>query len=252
MSIDSLDLTGKGRYHPEMEAKDKIIVALDVNSPDKARFLIETLRPHVGCFKIGLELMTSLGAPQAVQLVHSLGGKVFFDGKFNDIPNTVGGAAKAVADLNVRMFDVHASGGIESMKAAVANKGKSLVLAVTVLTSLDEDAAQLIFGSSGKTKVLQFAHDAKNAGCDGIVCSPKELELLGKEKDLADLLKVTPGVRPEWAPAGDQKRVMTPAEAIKAGATLLVIGRPITEPPADVGTPADAVRKIAQEIAAVL
>lgn len=101
-------------------------------------------------------------------------------------------------------------------------------------------------------KVLQFARDAKIAGCDGIVCSPQELDLLGKQKELGDLLKVTPGVRPDWASAGDQKRTMTPAEAVKAGATSLVIGRPITKPPAGVGTSVDAAQKIANEIASVL
>lgn len=235
-----------------MKAKDRIIVALDVDSLDKAKSLVEELVPHVGCFKIGLELLTSVGAPKVVEFVHSLGGQIFFDGKFNDIPNTVGGASKAVAGLYVKMFDVHASAGIEAMMAAVANKGQSLVLAITVLTSIEENNAYLIFGGPSKAKVLQLARDAKLAGCDGIVCSPQELELLGKQKELGKLLKITPGVRPEWAAAGDQKRIMTPAEAIKAGANFLVIGRPITKPPAEIGTPVDAAKKIAEEILSVL
>src|SRR3989344_5123014 len=235
-----------------MEAKDRIIVALDVDSLDKAKSLVKILAPHVGCFKVGLELLTAVGAPKVVEFVHSLGGQVFYDGKFNDIPNTVGGAARAVAGLNVKMFNVHASAGIEAMMAAVSNKGQSLVLAVTVLTSLEENNAHLIFGGPSKAKVLQLTRDAKIAGCDGIICSPQELELLGKQKELGSLLKVTPGVRPEWAAAGDQKRIMTPAEAIKAGADYLVIGRPITKPPAEIGTPADAAKKIAEEISAVL
>ena len=235
-----------------MEAKDKIIVALDVDSLDKAKSLVESLAPHVWCFKIGLELLTAVGAPKVVEFIHSLGGQVFYDGKFDDIPNTVGGAAKAVAGLNVTMFNVHASAGIEAMMAAVANKGQSFVLAVTVLTSLEENNAHLIFGGPSKAKVLQLARDAKLAGCDGIICSPQELELLGKQKELSGLLKVTPGVRPEWAAAGDQKRIMTPGEAIKSGANYLVIGRPITKPPAEIGTPVDAAKKIAEEIALVL
>jgi len=227
-------------------------VALDVDSLDKAISLVKSLAPYVGCFKVGLELLMAVGAPQVVEFVHSLGGQVFLDGKLNDIPNTVGSAAKAVAWLNVKMFDVHASAGIEAMMAAVANKGQSLVLAVTVLTSLEENNAHLIFGAPSKAKVLQFARDAKLAGCDGIICSPQELELLGKQKELGSLLKVTPGVRPEWAAAGDQKRIMTPAEAIKAGANYLVIGRPITRPPAEIGSPVDAAKRIAEEIAGVL
>jgi orotidine-5'-phosphate decarboxylase len=232
--------------------KDRIIVALDVDSLDKARFLVEHLAPHVGCFKVGLELLTAVGAPQAVEFIHSLGGRVFLDGKFNDIPNTVAGAAKAAAKLGVKMLNVHASAGIEAMRAAVDNKGQSLVLAVTVLTSLGEDDVCHIFGSPIEDKVLQLARDAMIAGCDGIICSPQELKFLGEQRELDGLLKVTPGVRPLWAAAGDQKRIMTPGEAIKAGATALVIGRPITKPPPEIGSPADAAQKIVEEIASVL
>ncbi|MEK9130055.1 MAG: orotidine 5'-phosphate decarboxylase / HUMPS family protein [Patescibacteria group bacterium] len=164
----------------------------------------------------------------------------------------MGGAVKVVAGLNVKMFSVHASAGIEAMMVAVANKGQSLVFAVTVLTSLEENNAHLIFGCPRKVKVLQLARDAKVAGCDGIICSPQELEFLGKQKELASLLKVTPGVRPKWAVVDDQKYIMTPAEAIKAGATALVIGRPITKPPTEVGTPMDAVNNIVKEITSVL
>lgn len=235
-----------------MQAKDRIIVALDVDNLGKAMSLVESLAPYVGCFKVGLELVTAVGAPQVVEFVHSLGGQVFYDGKFDDIPNTIGGATKAVAGLNVKMLNVHASAGIEAMMAAVANKGQSLVLAVTVLTSLEENNAHLIFGGPSKAKVLQYARDAKLAGCDGVICSPQELELLGKQKELGNFMKVTPGVRPEWAAAGDQKRIMTPAEAIKAGATALVIGRPITKPPTEIGSPVDAAKRIAEEISAVL
>ncbi|MBF0465599.1 MAG: orotidine-5'-phosphate decarboxylase [Nitrospirae bacterium] len=235
-----------------MDVKDRIIVALDVDSLDKAKTLVESLAPYVGCFKVGLELLTAVGAPQVVEFVHSLGGQVFYDGKFNDIPNTIGSATKAVAGLNVRMFTVHASAGVEAMMSAVANKGTSLVLAVTVLTSLGESNAHLIFGGPYKAKVLQLARDACLAGCDGIICSPQELELLGLQKELNGLMTITPGVRPKWASAGDQKRIMTPSEAIKAGATALVIGRPITKPPTLVGSPVDAVKRIAEEISAVL
>ncbi|TSC94626.1 MAG: orotidine 5-phosphate decarboxylase orotate phosphoribosyltransferase [Parcubacteria group bacterium Licking1014_1] len=227
-----------------MEAKDRIIVALDVDSLDKAKSLVENLAPHVGCFKVGLELLTSVGAPKVVEFVHSLGGQVFYDGKFNDIPNTVGGAARAVAGLNVKMFNVHASAGIEAMMAAVANKGQSLVLAVTVLTSLEENNAHLIFGGPSKAKVLQLARDAKLAGCDGIICSPQELELLGKQKELGGLMKITPGIRSSDDPPDDQKRTLPPGEAIGKGANFLVIGRPITNAP----DPVEAAKKFAEEM----
>lgn len=234
-----------------MEIKEKIIVALDVDDFKKAKDLIESLIPHVGCFKIGLELISSVGGPQVVRFVHALNGEIFYDGKFNDIPNTVSKSSNAVGWLGVKMFNVHASAGIEAMEAAVAKKWKSLVLAVTVLTSLEENSAYLIFGAPTKAKVLQFARDAKIAGCDGIVCSPQELEFLGHYPELNGLLRVVPGIRPKWSVAGDQKRIMTPSDAIKTGANYLVIGRPITDPPKEVGTPVDAVKRIIEEIESV-
>jgi len=215
-----------------MDAKDRIIIALDVSSLEKAEALVKELAPLVGCFKVGLQLLTSVGTPKVVEFVHNLGGKVFLDGKFDDIPNTVGEASVAAVKLGVSMFNVHASAGIEAMMAAVkASRYNSQVgyhcrvIAVTVLTSLEENNAHLIFGAPSKAKVLQFARDAQIAGVDDIICSPQELELLGKQKELAGLGKITPGVRPIWASVGDQKRVMTPGEAILAGAKALVIGR---------------------------
>lgn len=231
-----------------MEAKERIVVALDVDSLDKALELVEELHPYVGYFKVGLELLTNEGAPKVVQAIKEAGGKIFYDGKFKDIPNTVAGASKAVAKLGVDMFNVHASGGVEMMKAAVDNKGESKVLAVTVLTSLSEEDAHSIYGAPSKGKVIEFARWAKIAGIDGLICSPQELQVLGKQKELDDLLRVTPGVRPEWAARGDQKRVMTPGEAVKAGADYLVIGRPITKPPSDIGNSIAAAKMIAEDI----
>ena len=232
----------------EKNAKDQIIVALDVDALEKAKPLIETLAPHVGCFKIGLEIMTSVGAPQAVGFIHRLGGQIFLDGKFNDIPNTVAAAAKAAANLKVKMFNVHASAGKESIRAAVENKGTALVLVVTVLTSLEDAESERIFGTIAQNKVLQFAHDAKEAGANGIICSARELEIIAQVPELKGLLKVTPGIRPSWAETNDQKRTFTPAEAVRAGATHLVIGRPISNPPRGIGGPIDAAKNIANEI----
>lgn len=231
-----------------MDPRDQIIVALDVSTLEAAKPLIETLSPYVSCFKVGLELITACGAPQVVKFVHGLGGQLFFDGKFDDIPNTIAAASKAVAAFKVKYFNIHASAGLESMKAAVAHKGLSQVLAVTVLTAISPEECQRIYGASPADKVLQMAIDAKEAGVDGLICSPQELMTLGKHAGLSGLLKVTPGVRPSWASKGDQKRVMTPREAIKAGATHLVIGRPITEPPAEIGSPLNAIKRILDEL----
>lgn len=230
------------------EVKDRIIVALDMSSLEKAEPLVYELTPYVGYFKVGLQLITSVGTPNAVKFLHGLHCKVFLDGKFCDIPNTVGEAAAEASSLRVAMFNVHASAGVKAMQAAVKNKKSSLVLAVTVLTSLDNDDALYIFGASIKTQVFQFALDAKEAGVDGLICSPQELEFLSQEKELDSLLKITPGVRPRWAATNDQKRIMTPGEAILAGADMVVIGRPITNPPQEIGTPAQAAQLIYEEI----
>ncbi len=231
-----------------MLLKDRIIVALDTPSLEATIPFIKQLSPYVSCFKIGLELMTSVGAPAAVRQIHDLGGSIFFDGKFNDIPNTIAGASRAVAALKVKMFDIHACTGVEGMRAAVENKGKSQVIAVTVLTSFEESGCQHVFGDTPQNKVLQFARDAKLAGVDGIVCSPQELKWLAQEPSLKGMTFITPGIRPTWAGKGDQKRILTPKEAIALGATHLVIGRPITQPPPEIGSPVDAVKAIWKEI----
>jgi len=235
-----------------MEAKERIIVALDVDNLDEARELVKELSPYVGYFKIGLELLIKEGAPKVVQAIKEVGGKIFYDGKFNDIPTIVAGASKTVAKLGVDFFSVHASSGKESVAKAVANKGNCQVLGVTVLTSISPEECLSIFGEKPGPKVLQFAQMLAEVGADGIICSPEELELLGQQPELAKLLKVTPGVRPLWAADGNQKRVMTPGEAIKAGANYLVIGRPITQPPAEIGDPVEAVKKITEEIIAAI
>lgn len=257
------------------EAKERIIVALDVDSLDKARSLVEDLAPHVGCFKVGLELITSVGGPQVVDFIHSLGGQVFYDGKFKDIPNTVAGASRAVAKLGVKMFNIHCLGGSAMMKAArqateevsqAQNKPQPLILGVTLLTSLSyedlvelgiydelniadpEELAQLKKERIERLAVNALAWLAQENGLDGVIASPQEIEAIRRYCQ-PEFLVVTPGIRPEWAVAGDQKRIMTPGKAIKAGADYLVIGRPITKPPEEIGTPVDAAKKIAEEIA---
>ena len=246
-----------------MEPKDRIIVALDVNGIDELRRAVTALAPHVGLFKIGLEAIMAFGVAKALNIVHCYspeGSKprVFLDGKFADIPNTVGAAAKAAMALSgsvlppkmptaeIGFIDVHASSGPDAVRAACANKGGAKVLAVTVLTSLGDDVCQRIFGRVAKDAVVDLATEAVLSGADGVICSPKELPLLS---DLT-CLKVTPGVRPAWAAAGDQKRVMTPVEAIRGGADYLVIGRPIVQAKEYGLTQVDAAKRIADEIAA--
>ena len=230
---------------------ERIIVALDVPTLEQALALVVQLSPYVGMFKVGLELATAEGAPQVVRAIKGRGGRVFLDLKYKDIPNTIAGASKAAAALGVDFFSVHASVGVAAMEAAVANKDRSLVLAVTVLTSLDVERCSHIFGDPPGFIVPTFAEDALEAGCDGIICSPQELELLKDEK-CRGLLKVVPGIRPAWAATGDQARFTTPAEAITAGADYLVIGRPITKPPEEIGTPVTAAHRIAAEIESAL
>jgi len=233
-------------------AKERIIFALDVDGEKNAMPLVGIIAMLVGIIKTGLELITSGEAPEVIRAIQSKGGQVFYDGKFDDIPNTVGKATKIAAGMGVKMINVHASAGKQSIIAAVKNKGRSLILGVTILTSIDETECRSIFGDTPGVKVVQFAHMLLEVGADGIICSPQELVLLGKYKEFDRMLKITPGVRPAWAAANDQKRVMTPGEAIKAGATHLVIGRPISSPPEGIGTPADAAYLIAKEIAEAL
>lgn len=248
------------------EARGRIIVALDVSDPERALQLVGEVAPHVGYFKLGLEFLMSVfaglmgGTDVSAKtrlgmwrsLLGAVNGRVFVDGKFCDISNTVGAAAKALGGLDVSMFNVHASAGFTAMEAAVANRGNSRVLAVTVLTSLGGDETTHVFGDTAKGKVLRFTQDALRAGCDGVICSPEELCLFGDHPELGGLLKVTPGVRPEWAAVNDQKRTMRPGEAIQEGADYLVIGRPITRPPEHIGSPAKAAELIAEEIAEAL
>ncbi len=242
-----------------LTAGDRIIVAADVSSLKDLKKLVKTLKDHVGMFKIGLELISSVGGPAAVKAVHDAGGEVFYDGKFSDISNTVGAAASAENRLGVYMFNVHANGGMESMKAAVeksvyfeqesslcASMTTSLVIAVTVLTSIGDDECKKIYGRGRAEMVKQFTKDALSAGCDGVICSAQELKLFDHS---GPFMFVTPGIRPKWAATNDQNPdcIDTPYEAIKNGATMLVIGRPITKPPAGM-TMLDAVKKITEEI----
>lgn len=251
-----------------MEAKDRIIVALHVSSVRQALDLVMALSDHVGGFKLGLEFINStyrdlvtkpIGDAIVVledlqNFFRRLEGRLFWDGKLCDIPNTLAGATRPLRDMKVWMLNVHASAGIEAIAEVVKNSGDSLVLAVTVLTSFEENEAHLMFGMPSKAKVLQLARDAVMAEVGGLICSPQELTFLRSRPELRrgrSLLYVTPGIRSAWAATGDQRGITTPADAIKAGADYLVIGRPITKPPKEIGGPVEAAKRIAEEIASV-
>jgi orotidine-5'-phosphate decarboxylase len=234
-----------------LQSKDRIIIPLDM-SADQASQVISQLAGKVGYFKIGLELLMAAGPEHFIRLAHGAGAKVFLDGKFSDIPNTVGGATRVVAGMGVDMFDVHANCGRAGLLAAVQAKGNSKILAVTVLTSLGDSDAKELYGKPVVEVVKAFALMAAQSGVDGIVCSAQEARVIREDPILSPLLLVTPGIRPEWADTGDQKRAITPREAIAGGADLLVIGRPITSPPAAIGSRLEAVKLIVDEIEAGL
>ena len=233
-------------------AKNKIIIALDVDSLESAQELVALLRSSAGAFKIGKQLFTRYG-PQAIAMVHDAGGAVFLDLKFHDIPNTVARASAEVVRHGVLMFNMHAMGGYEMMQQSVAavrkmaeNLGvrRPLVLAVTVLTSLAQsDLAAVGITAGMDDQVRRLAKLAKSAGADGVVASPQEIEII-KTACGPEFLVVTPGVRPKAAQGDDQKRVLTPGEAIRKGADYIVVGRPVTEAP----DPLVAVKEIIKEI----
>jgi orotidine-5'-phosphate decarboxylase len=206
-----------------------LIVALDVSTADEARVLVDALAGRVGMFKIGSQLFTSAG-PAFVRELAGRGEKVFLDLKYHDIPNTVAGAVSAACQLGVSLLDVHALGGKAMLEAAVGALPAmgARLLAVTVLTSMDEDAhAQVGLGGQVADSVRRLARLASDAGLDGVVASPHEVALV-REACGPGFLIVTPGIRPAGAARGDQARAATPRAALDAGADLLVVGRPIT------------------------
>lgn len=230
--------------------QNPIFVALDTPDLDRALALAGAVKPYVGGLKVGLEFVTAQG-PQGISRIVALGLPVFADVKFHDIPNTVAGAARALGESGADIFNVHASGGEAMMRAALDAAGKfhprPKVIAVTVLTSLaDADLEAVGQEAPAAAQVTRLARLTKTSGLDGVVCSPKEIALV-REACGPDFLIVTPGVRPSGAALGDQRRVMTPAEAMAAGADILVIGRPIT----GAADPSAAARAIAEEIASV-
>jgi len=244
------------RSIPNREARRRLIFALDDGRTlEEALSWVERLRNHVGMFKVGKGSFTALG-PEIIRRIHEDGGQVFLDLKFHDIPATVAKAVEAAARLNVRMLNIHALGGMEMMKAAVNSlreaDGRSamaepLLLAVTILTSLnDSDLKQMGFSRPCSETALNLARMAQDAGVTGVVASAWDIVPI-REACGQDFLIVTPGIREASADTAgdDQKRTLAPAEAIRAGADYIVLGRPIRR----AEDPAGEAERIAVEIA---
>jgi orotidine-5'-phosphate decarboxylase len=240
-----------------LQAKDRIILALDVDSEADALGFVSELAPYVGAFKVGMQLFNSTG-PSIVNKINDLGGRVFVDLKFHDIPNTVASAGRVMTRLNCYMFNVHAAGGramLESVAASVKDEAEHLgsqapiLLAVTVLTSIGQQELEkemLVSGLKVEEVVVKWALMAKNAGINGVVCSPREIEAI-RSACGDDFKIVTPGIRPAWSEKNDQVRVTTPADALKMGADYMVIGRPILK----AADPVKAAQMIIEEMEAL-
>jgi orotidine-5'-phosphate decarboxylase len=225
--------------------RDRLVVALDFPSQAKALALVSALSGCVSIYKIGLQLYTAAG-PAIVQAVAASGAKIFLDLKLHDIPNTVAKAVAAAGELGVAMLTVHLSGGSAMLKAAMEAKPPHLsLLGVTVLTSATQETlGEVGVAAEMPDHVLRLAELGQTTGVDGLITSPREVALL-RQRLGSEIVLVTPGVRPAWAAADDQKRFTTPGEAIKSGADYLVIGRPITA----AEDPRAAVERVVQELA---
>ena len=238
-----------------MSAIDKLILALDVADSDSALENVDKFKDYINIFKVGLELFTTVG-PGIVEEIQKRGKKVFLDLKFHDIPNTVTKAALSATRLGVYMFNVHASGGFEMMRKCrdsvvemclKENLERPKIIGVTVLTSLSKEILtdELGIQYGLRTHVRHLSSLALKAGLDGVVASAREVELIRNHCGKGFII-VTPGIRPSWTPPDDQKRTMTPKEAIREGSDYLVIGRAILQQP----DPIKAVELISLEILA--
>ncbi|KKP89939.1 MAG: Orotidine 5'-phosphate decarboxylase [Candidatus Moranbacteria bacterium GW2011_GWC2_37_73] len=262
-----LILNGVGRED------SRVIFPFDVHSLEEVEKFAQLLALKTACFKIGKQLSTAVGAPQAVKFVHNLGGEVFLDLKFNDIPETVAKAGIEAAHLGVRMFNVHALGGsvmmsetMERLDKEFSSSSRPKVIAVTVLTSYtyetlaevglvpplmitdwDDEEVKCSQKIEIERLAVKLAVLAQKSGLDGVVASPQETALI-REACGKDFLIITPGVRPAFAAANDQKRIMTPADAVRVGADYLVIGRPISAASEEIGGPVGAIDLINEEI----
>jgi orotidine-5'-phosphate decarboxylase len=221
-----------------MDARDRLIIALDFSHAEKAIEFVDLIEDRCRFYKVGSELFTTDGH-FVIQELNKRKKNVFLDLKFHDIPHTVGAVSRVCARMDVKIFNVHASGGLEMMreakKTSLEEAGKSgkkppLILAVTVLTSITSEVLkkEMKVSLTAKRQVIHLAKMAQSAGLDGVVCSPFEIKDI-KRSCGSGFIVLTPGVRPSWSEAGDQKRFKTPKEAFEDGADYLVIGRPVTK-----------------------
>jgi orotidine-5'-phosphate decarboxylase len=210
-----------------MQARDRLVVALDVSSRDEILSLADELHGVAGVFKIGLQAFVANG-PSVVREVVSRGESVFLDLKIHDIPNTAKHAVAEAVSLGASIVTVHASGGEAMLRACAGSAAESLILGVTVLTSLDQrEVAQIGFNGAPLSIAVRLAQLARDSGLRGVVASPHEISAI-REACGRELVILTPGIRPAGSDAGDQRRTMTPREAVDAGADYIVVGRPIT------------------------
>ena len=238
------------------EIKKRLVLALDVEELDEAKKLVDELSPYIGTFKVGLQLFCGYGL-EIVNYIKEKNADFFLDVKLHDIPNTVEKASYNVIKNGANFFNVHATGGIEMMKAAKKgamqaaekyNRKKPLVLAVTVLTSINQETLTNELSNSKNVEdfVIQLAKNAKLAGLDGVVASARELKAIKKEL-WNDFIVLTPGIRPSWSAKDDQARIATPKSAIEDGADYIVLGRAITKAENKI----EAIKKIYEEIQGV-
>ncbi|OPY58002.1 MAG: Orotidine 5'-phosphate decarboxylase [Pelotomaculum sp. PtaU1.Bin035] len=233
--------------------KNPLIIALDVDTVEEAVNLVDGLEPYAGAFKVGMQFYNSVG-PETIRILKRKNVSVFVDLKLHDIPNTVAGAARVIARHGASILNVHAAGGSTMMRAAAeaardeaerAGVDHPQVVAVTVLTSIDQRMFNDEIGIPGaiRERVVSWAKMAKEAGLDGVVASPREITAI-REACGTDFVIITPGVRPAGAVVNDQKRTMTPGDAVRLGATYLVVGRPVIAAP----DPVEAAKAILREI----
>lgn len=225
----------------------KLIVALDFPELAPALALVDKLGDTVEWYKVGKQLFTHYG-PAVLQELKARGKKVFLDMKFHDIPNTVAGAVRSAAAIGADIINVHASGGPAMLAAAAdaARETGKIVIAVTVLTSMDQEQLNAIgLEVTPAQQVSRLARLTEESGLAGVVCSPLEIELIRRERS-AEFITVVPGIRPAGAAVGDQKRIMTPALAAKAGASYIVVGRPIIAAPDPVAAAKAVLAELAQ------
>ncbi len=233
--------------------KAKLILALDVDSRDQALRVVDQLKEYITIFKVGIQLFTQEG-PEIIRLVQERGARVFLDAKYHDIPNTVANAGRMATRLGVYMFNVHTLGGYEMMAMTVESTRKMaegigvrgpIILGVTILTSIDQKIleSEMGIGRNMEDEIVHLSGLAKRVGLDGVVASPKEIGIIRKACG-EDFIILTPGIRPDWAGKDDQRRTMTPGEAVEAGANFLVVGRPILQ----AAEPVEAANRILKEM----